>query len=512
MNKKNRMHYNDIGVEQIFDALSVDNDHLLTDDLWKILADNGIQENDPRFLQIREFLCGDNPRHQCASINFDAFNQVISQSNLLRKSLTGQLVVPDFKSFSSSFASIYEQTKKNVGGKVADYIPQLARVNPDYYAVSVCTIDGQRYALGDVSVPFCFQSTCKPILYCMAQEDYGADNVHNHVGYEPSGLGFNELNLDRNQKPHNPMINAGAIMCSSLIKRKLDLPDKFDAVLNTIKDLGATDNINFNNAVYLSERQTADRNFALAYYMRENKAFPPNTDIIEALDFYFQCCSIEVNAVDMSVIGATLANGGINPFTEKKVFANNTVQNCMSLMYSCGMYDYSGEFAFKIGLPAKSGVSGALLVVIPDLMGICIWSPRLDQIGNSVRGIEFCQELANRYNIHKFDALAGETDRRNPKAQKFDDSSKGFLSLIESASRGDLVELKRLMASGVDINAKNYDGRTALHLACAEGQTEVVQFLIENNVEVDIKDRWGHTPLSEAEIGGFLEIVRLLRG
>jgi glutaminase len=139
--------------------------------------------------------------------------------------------------------------------------------------------------------------------------------------------------------------------------------------------------------------------------MRESGAFAPGVDLQQTLEFYFQNCSIEVDAEMLAVAAASLANAGVCPLSEDPIFAGDTVQSCLSLMSSCGMYDFSGEVAFTIGLPAKSGVSGALMVVIPGLMGICVWSPRLDEHGNSVRGIEFCSRLVAEYNVHVFDSL-----------------------------------------------------------------------------------------------------------
>ena len=190
------------------------------------------------------------------------------------------------------------------------------------------------------------------------------------MGREPSGQSFNELALNPKGLPHNPMVNAGAIMTTSLIRPDLDIADRFDHVAATWARLTGGGRIGFNNAVYLSERQTADRNFALGYSMRESGAFRPGTDLQQTLEFYFQGCSIEVDAQLLAVAAASLANAGLCPLTEDPVFSAGTVQSCLSLMSSCGMYDFSGEFAFTIGLPAKSGVSGALMLVIPGLMGI----------------------------------------------------------------------------------------------------------------------------------------------
>jgi glutaminase len=338
--------------------------------------------------------------------------------------------------------------------------------------------------------------------------------VHEHVGREPSGRGFNELSVNGDGLPHNPMINSGAIMSCSLIRASLDIADRFDHVADTWRRLSGGGHVGFNNAVYLSERQTADRNFALGYFMREHGAFPGNTNLIETLEFYFQCCSVELDSDGLASVASTLANGGIVPLSNDRVFSTGSVQKCLSLMSSCGMYDYSGEFAFTIGLPAKSGVSGALMLVIPQVMGIAIWSPRLDPLGNSVRGIEFCRQLVQKYNFHMYDSLVGSDreGKRDPRLKKNQTAIDGTIRLLWSASTGDLDGVRACLASGVDPTSCDYDGRTALHLAAAEGHPDVVTYLLEQGADVAATDRWGGTPLADAEKGGHTAVVEVLKG
>ena len=232
--------------------------------------------------------------------------------------------------------------------------------------------------------------------------------------------------------------------------------------------------------------------------MRESGAFRPGTDLPQTLEFYFQSCSIEVDAQMLAVAAASLANAGVCPLTEDPVFTPGTVQSCLSLMSSCGMYDFSGEFAFTIGLPAKSGVSGAVMLVVPGLMGICVWSPRLDEHGNSVRGIEFCRKLVADYNVHVFDSLVtgrGRTTKRDPRRKKNQTQTEAVVALTWAASQGDLNEVRALIASGVEPGTADYDGRTPLHLAAAEGQLEVVRYLLAVGADPQPVDRWGGTPL-----------------
>ena len=448
-----------------------------------------------------------------ARIDYDTFCAIIRPSILLvERTLQGNVVIRDFEDFCADIRRLYEAVRPNEGGHVATYIPQLARVDPSLFAVAVCTIDGQRYAVGDADVDFCVQSCCKPINYCIALEKRGEDFVHRHVGREPSGRSFNEIALNDEGKPHNPLINAGAIMCSALLRdpHEVYLADRFDYVMSQWQALTGGERAKFNNAVYLSEKTTADRNFALAYFMREKKAFPPNTDLEETLEFYFQCCSIEVNARQMATVAATLANGGICPISGERVFTTKTVQNCLSLMYSCGMYDFSGEFAFTIGLPAKSGVAGALMIVVPNVMGICTWSPRLDKMGNSVRGIDFCKRLVEAFNFHNYDTLTGHTSKKDPRISRVQTKAESVNELIWAASKGDVGAIQRMDVRGIPLGGADYDGRTALHLAAAEGRTELVRWLLDHGVTASPRDRWGNTPLDDAHQQRHPEVIAAL--
>ncbi len=487
------------------------NNELSVSRFWKALTRTGILHDDPRLNSLKSYLSnissGDEDQ---TMITFEQFRELINQNAIVRNALKGTLSIPAFSDFCGDIEEIYLETKKNKDGEVATYIPQLARVNPDYYAISVCTIDGQRFSIGDSEERFCLQSTSKPITYCLAHEEFGEEYVHLHVGREPSGQKFNEITLNNKGLPHNPLINAGAIMSCALINNKKDTADVFEKVMDTWKRLSGGKKPGFNNSVYQSERGTADRNFALAYFMRENKGFPEHTNIVDTLEFYFQCCSIEVDADMLSIVAASLANMGICPLTGDRVFSPKTVQNCLSLMSSCGMYDYSGEFAFTIGLPAKSGVSGALMVVIPNVGGFAVWAPRLDKIGNSVKGVEFCKKLIGKYNFHKYDNVINDGIKKDPRLKKYESKTNNIMSLIWAATYGDIEEIHRLEANGIDLNAADYDGRTALHLAAAEGRVETVEYLLVKGVNINPMDRWSGTPLMDAQRGNHKQVVELL--
>ncbi len=298
---------------------------------------------------------------------------------------------------------LYQQTRSISEGKVASYIPQLARVDPNQYGVAVCFLNGEEASWGQSETDFCLQSVCKPINYALALEELGEEQVHQHVGFEPSGSAFNALTLNQQGLPHNPLINSGGIMCASLIQNAAALSDRFGTINQSWAALSGGLVPGFDNAVYQSERAHADRNYALAHFMREQGAFPANTSLENTLELYFQACSITVKASQLARVGATLASGGHCVFSQKQIISPRNLRHVLTVMAMCGMYDYSGEFAFRIGVPAKSGVSGALLIVVPGLMGLAIWSPPLDHYGNSVRGVSFCQELVKKLPLHVYE-------------------------------------------------------------------------------------------------------------
>jgi glutaminase len=278
----------------------------------------GLRADDPRIAEALAGLARADGSRQISFAQFKAMAQ--HNSSLIRRAVEGNLAVPDFAALTADITRIYEELLPVRSGSVADYIPQLKRVDPDQLAISVCTLDGQRFSIGDATTAFCLQSVSKIVSYCLALDEHGVDGVHRHVGREPSGQSFNELALNPKGLPHNPLVDAGAIMTTSLIRPQEDIADRFDLVAATWRRLAGGARPGFNNAVYLSERQTADRNFALGYSMRESGAFAPGTDLPQTLEFYFQSCSIEVDAQMLAVAAASLANAGVCPLTEDPVF------------------------------------------------------------------------------------------------------------------------------------------------------------------------------------------------
>ncbi|XP_058156475.1 glutaminase kidney isoform, mitochondrial isoform X2 [Dasypus novemcinctus] len=383
------------------------------------LKSTGLRTSDPRLKECMDMLrLTLQTTSDGVMLDKDLFKKCV-QSNivLLTQAFRRKFVIPDFMSFTSHIDELYESAKKQSGGKVADYIPQLAKFSPDLWGVSVCTVDGQRHSIGDTKVPFCLQSCVKPLKYAIAVNDLGTDYVHRYVGKEPSGLRFNKLFLNEDDKPHNPMVNAGAIVVTSLIKQGVNNAEKFDYVMQFLNKMAGNEYVGFSNATFQSERESGDRNFAIGYYLKEKKCFPEGTDMVGILDFYFQLCSIEVTCESASVMAATLANGGFCPISGERVLSPEAVRNTLSLMHSCGMYDFSGQFAFHVGLPAKSGVAGGILLVVPNVMGMMCWSPPLDKMGNSVKGIHFCHDLVSLCNFHNYDNLRHFAKKLDPRRE-----------------------------------------------------------------------------------------------
>lgn len=440
---------------------------------------------------------------------------------LIDRAMRGDFVIPDWVKFTNKLEEFYWKCKVNKKGKVADYIPQLSKYNPDYWAVSMCTIDGQRFRFGDVDIPFTIQSSGKPINYAIALNELGSDITHQYVGQEPSGRLFNDLSLKifeggGKPKPHNPMVNSGAIViCSllmNLVHKDMKTSEKFDWVCDFYKSMAGGEHVGFNNATFLSEREVADRNYAIGFYMRENKCFPDDgVNLRQVMDFYFQLCSLEVNCLTVSMMAATLANGGICPMTEKRIFDSKAVRDTLSLMHSCGMYDYSGQFAFTVGLPAKSGVSGCTMVVIPNVGGLGLFSPPLDSYGNSLRSLQFCNELVGYFNFHQYDNLRHVPHKSDPRRKRYETLGLNIICLLFAAAKGDMSAIRRYYMSGMDMSLTDYDHRTALHSAAAEGHLHVIEFLLDIcKVNHEPCDRWGRRPIDDATYCGHKHVVDFL--
>ena len=282
-------------------------------------------------------------------------------------------------------------------GQVADYIPELGLADPNWFGICIATHDGFVYEAGDCRQPFTIQSISKPLTYGLALEAHGEAEVLQKIGVEPSGDAFNAISLHPGTgAPRNPLINAGAIAACGLVPGTT-VEDKTAHILDAFSR-SAGRALDIDERVYGSESATGHRNRAIGWMLR-------NFDILAeeptpTLETYFRQCSIRVTCRDLALMGATLANGGVNPVTGVRAVEQAQVGRVLSVMATCGMYDFSGEWLFHTGLPAKSGVGGGILAVQPGRIGIAVFSPRLDAQGNSVRGIAVCRELATGLDLH----------------------------------------------------------------------------------------------------------------
>jgi glutaminase len=290
-----------------------------------------------------------------------------------------------------------ERHRDQRDGAVATYIPELACVDPDLFGVAIVTVDGTTYEAGDTRHRFTLQSMSKPLVYAAILDALGEASVRRHIGVEPSGEAFNAITLDRAAGTAlNPMVNAGAITAAGLVPGV----DDAEATANLIAAIArfAGRPLDVDEAVYRSERDTGHRNRAIAHLLRSTGALPGDGDTVGEGDV--RPCALSVDTHDLAVIAATLAAGGRNPLTGVRAASDATVRSVLSVMATCGMYDGAGEWMYTVGLPAKSGVSGGILAVLPGQHGIGVFSPRLDQRGNSVRGVAVCRDLSAELGLH----------------------------------------------------------------------------------------------------------------
>src|SRR3982075_853283 len=303
-------------------------------------------------------------------------------------------------------AACHADFSMETGRAVADYIPELGKADPEHFGISLATLDGHVYEVGDTGIPFTIQSMSKPFVFALALDTLGAAEVETEIGAERPGAPLNSIRLNADNHPFNPMVNAGAIACSGLIHEA-----KGDGAFEYIRQaLGrfAGRELDIDEAVFASESATGDRNRAIGYLLRNSSVI--RDDVGAVLEVYFRQCSVLVTARDIAVMAATLANRGTNPVTGEHVMTPYAISRTLSVMTSSGMYDYAGEWIYRVGIPAKSGVGGGILAALPARIGLGSYSPKLDKHGNSVRGIKVCEALSSHYDLH---ILNRSDDARN---------------------------------------------------------------------------------------------------
>ncbi|MBV6622876.1 MAG: glutaminase A [Rivularia sp. (in: Bacteria)] len=306
-------------------------------------------------------------------------------------------ITPALTSFLEDLYCFYQPLNE---GKVAQNIPELAKANPDWFGICAVGVDGKVFDIGHTTQEFSIQSISKPFVYGLALEDWGKDYVLGRIGVEPTGEPFNSIMEPEEifRRHYNPMVNAGAIVTTSLIKGA-DARKRYNRLLEMFRRYIGR-NVSIDAGVFNSKKTSDHLNRAIAYMML-------NFDLIEGnindiLNLYFQQCSLTVNCHDLAVMAATLANKGLNPMTEEQAIDQKYVKNILSIMYTCGLYEFSGQWAYKVGLPAKSGLSGAIIGVVPNQMGIAVFSPPLDKRKKSWRGVKVFEALSEKFGLHIF--------------------------------------------------------------------------------------------------------------
>ena len=286
-----------------------------------------------------------------------------------------------------------------LGGKVATYIPELARGNPGALSVAVTDSKGASLSGGDTEIRFTMQSISKIVSLSLALAELGEDAVFRKVGMEPTADPFNSvmrLEMVRSHRPQNPLINAVAIVVDSLLPYE-DPEKAFGAVRDLVRRMTGNHGVKENPAVYLSEKRTGDRNRSLAYFLKSVGTI--DSEVETVLDVYFRQCSLEVTVSDLAVLAATLAMDGFNPKTGEEVLPGSVCRIVRALMTTCGLYDGSGAFAVRVGLPAKSGVGGGIVATVPGSMGVAVCGPALDRQGNSIAGIALLERFSASYGL-----------------------------------------------------------------------------------------------------------------
>ncbi len=303
--------------------------------------------------------------------------------------------------FDFALRAAHTRHRSDRAGAPADYIPELANVAPDQFGLAIATTTGELYAVGDYTQTFTIQSVSKPFVYCLALELAGEETILARVGLEPSGDAFNSVVLDpATNRPFNPMVNAGAITIAGVL-HQIAGAKAFDTMQARLSAAAGRPLV-IDEAVYRSEVETGHRNRAIGHLLKNVGVLRGNVD--EIVDLYFRQCSLRVTAEDLARMGATLANVGENPQTGETVFDIAAVRNTLAVMFTCGMYDHSGNWAVSVGIPAKSGVGGGVVGVVNRQLGISTFSPRVDEKGNSIRGLAAFAELSDELGLHAFDA------------------------------------------------------------------------------------------------------------
>ena len=388
--------------------------YLLKHEILRHIESNGVSSH----IQLQSMIKALEGKGPTDPISLQEFAGLVLSCNFVKKVFESRLIIPEYSAFHRNFWEVYREIKADGDGRYskgtcADYIPSLGKADPSWFGTSFCSIHGQYSAFGDSMTKFSMQSVSKVAAYAMIYEIYAqknggnGDGVHEFVGAEPSGQRFNAAVFDKKGRPHNPMVNAGAIMVSTLLVHEGKTVEDFQKFYMSASCAPRAD---IDLPLYKEEAMTGCNNHALRSLMLARGVYPQKSRFEETrqladdgLDFYFVQCSMLVDCEGMARFGAMLANNGVNPSTNERIVSPATVKATISLMHSCGMYDGAGQFGKDHGAPTKSGVAGGLMTVIPGIGAIASFSPPLNDEGNCVRGIYVIEKLSEKYsNINLF--------------------------------------------------------------------------------------------------------------
>ncbi|XP_061750714.1 glutaminase liver isoform, mitochondrial isoform X4 [Nerophis ophidion] len=439
-----------VAADVLFDTFACDG-RINTNHFFEAVWSSGLHRSDSRLRDCMSLLRKLQDADAC--VDRSTFHRCVTGVvSLLMKALQGRLVIPDFSSFTEDTQKLFSRCRQLSCSQNKD------NVDATKWAVSVCTVDGQRLSLGDWATPLPLGELSWPLVYGVAVELLGSQLVHRYVGVEPYCTRESPFSLSKAGTPCSPLTETGAIVTTSLLQLPgrlcADEEEKYDSVLNVIQRLCNKEHANINCSSFQSGKNANVRLQALAFYLEEKKCSPEKTDVNAALDLLLQA-----------------------------------------------------------SIPAVASIHGGLLAVIPGVLGLMAFSPELDVYGNPWRAVHFCQELVSTFQLHSFDIRTPFRQVLAYRQWKAESEGYHIINVLLAAFKGDVGALRRYFLSGVDVNAVDYDGRSALHLAAAEGHTEVIRFLLENaGANATLKDRWGTSPLQEARRHNRDGAAQLLQG
>uniref|UniRef100_H3CAG1 glutaminase n=1 Tax=Tetraodon nigroviridis TaxID=99883 RepID=H3CAG1_TETNG len=487
----------------LFDSFASEQ-RLHVSQFFEAIWNSGLHKSDPRLRECLVHLRKLQDADGCA--DRDTFHSCITGSvSLVLKALQGRFVIPDFCTFTEETQKLFSRCRQLLSVQVSALDQELIEVDPDTnmkWGVAICTVDGQsRLTLGDWAGSLALGELSWPLVYGVAVDLLGSDLVHRYVGVDGYSRYDSPFTLTKAGIPHSPLTETGAIITAALLQGVLSAEEeeKFDSVLNVIQRLCNKEHARLNCSSLQRSRTAGVRLHALSFYLQEKKCFPDEVDVSAALDLMLQCSATELTCESGAALAASLANGGLCPLSGDQVLSPGATRSVLSMMQVAGMKDYSTAFQYKTSIPAASSSHGALLAVVPGVLGLAAFSPEVDASGNPWRAVHFCQELVSTFQLHAFDIRTPFRQILAYRQWKAESEGSQIMNVLLAASRGDEQALRRYFLSGVDVKAVDYDGRSALHVAAAEGHVQVVRFLLENaGANPALKDRWGSSPLQEA--------------